>query len=96
MPEHLRRDPMTTIVGRNPLVEAAAACYQSYGRHTIGHREDGLMFRAHRALVFVLLLGLPGAAMAQGGPPQVVLATEHDVSPPLRLTTAFSELALAM
>jgi len=31
-----------------------------------------------------LLLGLPGAAMAQGGPPQVVLATEHDVSPPLR------------
>ena len=42
------------------------------------------MFRAHRALVFVLLLGLPGAAMAQGGPPQVVLATEHDVSPPLR------------
>jgi len=42
------------------------------------------MFRVHTALVFVLLLGLPGAAMAQGGPPQVVLATEHDVSPPLR------------
>jgi len=42
------------------------------------------MFRAHTALVFVLLLGLPGAAMAQGGPPQVVVATEHDVSPPLR------------
>jgi len=42
------------------------------------------MFRAHSALVFVLLLGLPGAAMAQGGPPQVVLATEHDLSPPLR------------
>jgi len=42
------------------------------------------MFRAHSALVFVLLLGLPGAALAQGGPPQVIPATQHDVSPPLR------------
>jgi hypothetical protein len=42
------------------------------------------MFRAHSALVFVLVLGLPGAALAQGGPPQVISATQHDVSPPLR------------
>ena len=44
------------------------------------------MFRARRLSVFLplLLLTLPGAALAQNGPPQVILATEHDMSPPLR------------
>jgi hypothetical protein len=40
------------------------------------------MFRAR--ITFALLLAVPGTALAQGGPPQVIPAAQHDVSPPLR------------
>src|SRR4051812_528241 len=40
------------------------------------------MFKLRSALV--LCLALPATAFAQNGPPQVIPATQHDVSPPLR------------